>query len=109
MSADSQPIQNLERVLLFLRFSEHDARAGPGTTYKYNEHFKATAVRLGELPCVAVQDVAESGWRQQVRGGKIMTKGAAVDQDVKAKLRELEKVKKAYARLQAEHDLLKKP
>jgi len=34
-------------------------RPGP-TTYKYSEEFKATAVRLGNLPGVEVQDVVES-------------------------------------------------
>ena len=36
------------------------AKPGPRTTYKYSEEFKATAVRLSQLPGVAVQDVAES-------------------------------------------------
>ncbi len=35
-------------------------RPGPLTTRKYSEHFKATAVRLSQLPGVAVQDVAAS-------------------------------------------------
>ena len=35
-------------------------RPGPRTTNKYSDRFKATAVRLSELPGVAVQDVAES-------------------------------------------------
>jgi hypothetical protein len=34
-------------------------RPGPRTTARYSEHFKATAVRLSQLPGVAVQDVAE--------------------------------------------------
>ena len=33
---------------------------GPRTTYRYSAHFKATAVRLSELPGVSVQDVAHS-------------------------------------------------
>ncbi|MBJ6985577.1 hypothetical protein [Luteimonas sp. MC1750] len=33
---------------------------GPITTYRYTDHFKATAVRLSELPGVSVADVAES-------------------------------------------------
>jgi len=35
-------------------------RPGPRTTYKYSDRFKATAVKLCELPGVAVQDVAQS-------------------------------------------------
>jgi len=92
-------------------------KPGPRTTYKYSDHFKATAVRLSHLPGVAVQDVAASlyihpfmlsRWRKQVREGEIMAKGADVDKDVAAELKELRKVKKAYERLQVEHDLLKK-
>lgn len=92
-------------------------RPGPRTTYKYTDEFKATAVRLSNLPGVAVQDVAESlyihpfmlsRWRKQAREGLIMAKSAEVDKDVAAELKELRKLKKAYARLQEEHDILKK-
>lgn len=92
-------------------------KPGPRTTYRYSDHFKATAVRLSHLPGVAVQDVAASlyihpfmlsRWRKQVREGEIMAKGADVDKDMAAELKELRKVKKAYERLQLEHDLLKK-
>lgn len=92
-------------------------RPGPRTTYKYTDEFKATAVRLSNLPGVAVQDVAESlyihpfmlsRWRKQVREGVIMAKNADIDKDLAAELKELRKLKKAYARLQEEHDILKK-
>ena len=33
-------------------------KLGPRTTYKYSDHFKATAVRLSYVPGVAVRDVA---------------------------------------------------
>ncbi len=61
-------------------------RPGPRTTNKYSDRFKATAVRLSELPGVEVQDVAESlyihpfmlsRWRKQVREGRIVTQGCA--------------------------------
>ena len=61
-------------------------RPGPRTTNKYSDRFKATAVRLSELPGVAVQDVAESlyihpfmlsRWRKQAREGRIVTQGRA--------------------------------
>ena len=90
---------------------------GPRTTYRYTPHFKATAVRLSQLPGVAVQDVAEplyihpfmlSLWRKQVREGKIMAKAVAVDKEVAAELKALRRVKKAYEQLKIEHDLLKK-
>jgi transposase-like protein len=53
-------------------------KPGPRTTYRYSRDFKATAVRLSELPGVAVRDVAESlyihpfmlsRWRKQAREG----------------------------------------
>jgi transposase len=92
-------------------------KPGPRTTPRYSAHFKATAVRLSQMPGVAVQDVAQSlyihpfmlsRWRKQAREGVIVTKGATVDKDVLAELKELRKLKKAYERLQLEHDLLKK-
>ena len=92
-------------------------KPGPRTTTRYSDEFKATAVRLSELPGVHVQDVAESlyihpfmlsRWRKWGREGKIMIKGIAVDQAVSAELKELRRVKKAYEQLKVEHDLLKK-
>jgi transposase len=92
-------------------------KPGPRTTYRYTQEFKATAVRLSLLPGVAVGDVAQSlyihpfmlsRWRKQAREGLIMVKGAAVDKEVAAELKELRRVKKAYERLKIEHDLLKK-
>jgi transposase len=92
-------------------------KPGPRTTYKYSDEFKSTAVRLSELAGVEVQDVAASlyihpfmlsRWRKQAREGQIVTKGVAVNKQVAAELKELRKIKKAYERLQIEHDLLKK-
>ena len=92
-------------------------KPGPRTTYKYSDHFKATAVRLSQISGVAVQDVAESlyihpfmlsRWRKEMREGKIMAKGADVDTEVAAELKELRRIKKDYERLKMEHDLLKK-
>ena len=93
------------------------ARPGPRSTPRYTPEFKATAVRLSQMPGVAVQDVAESlyihpfmlsRWRRQAREGAIVAKGVVVDKEVQAELKELRKLKKAYAQLQLEHDLLKK-
>ena len=90
---------------------------GPRTTPRYSAQFKATAVRLNQLPSVAVQDVAESlyihpfmlsRWRKQAHEGTIVTKGVVVDKEVQAELKELRRVKKAYEQLKLEHDLLKK-
>jgi transposase len=69
------------------------------------------------MPGVAVQDVAKSlyihpfmlsRWRKQAREGMIVTKGAVVDKEILAELKELRRVKKAYEQLRLEHDLLKK-
>ena len=92
-------------------------KPGPRTTYKYSDQFKATAVRLSELPGVAVQDVAESlyihpfmlsRWRKQAREGVIVTKGVEIDKEVAAELKALRRMKKDYERLKLEHELLKK-
>ncbi|MEZ5557993.1 MAG: transposase [Pseudomonadales bacterium] len=92
-------------------------KAGPRTTYRYSDEFKATAVRLSELPGVEVQDVAASlyihpfmlsRWRKEAREGKIMAKGVKLDPEVAAELKALRKLKKDYERLKVEHDLLKK-
>ena len=90
---------------------------GPRTTYRFSAEFKATAVRLSQMPGVAVQDVAQSlyihpfmlsRWRKQAREGTIVTRGVDVDKQVLAELKELRRVKKAYEKLKLEHDLLKK-
>jgi transposase len=92
-------------------------RPGPRTTPRYSEAFKATAVRLSQLPGVEVQDVADSlyihpfmlsRWRKQAREGLIVTKGVQVDKDVAAELKELRKLKNAHERLKLEHEILKK-
>jgi transposase len=93
------------------------AKPGPRTTPRYSREFKATAVRLSQMPGVSVQDVAQSlyihpfmlsRWRKQAREGQVVTKGVAVDREVLAELKELRRVKKAYEQLKLEHDLLKK-
>ncbi|MEO6079483.1 MAG: transposase, partial [Steroidobacteraceae bacterium] len=76
-------------------------RPGPRTIARYSEHFKATAVRLSQLPGVAVQDVAQSlyihpfmlsRWRKQAREGLIMTRNLKLDAEVAAELKELRKL-----------------
>ena len=90
---------------------------GPRTTYRYTDQFKATAVRLSQLPGVSVADVAQSlyihpfmlsRWRKLAREGVIVTKGTELDKAVAAELKALRDVKRKYERLQVEHDLLKK-
>ena len=92
-------------------------KAGPRTTYKYSDEFKATAVRLSELPGVEAQDVAASlyihpfmlsRWRKASREGKLMTKGVEIDKETQAELKALRKMKRDYERLKMEHAILKK-
>ena len=92
-------------------------KPGPRTTYKYSDDFKATAVKLSSLKGVEIQEVARalyihpfmlSRWRKEMREGKIMSKGADVNKEVAAELKELRKLKKAYERLKMENELLKK-
>lgn len=92
-------------------------KPGPRTTYKYSDEFKATAVKLSELPGVAIKDVADSlyihpfmlsRWRKEAREGQIMTKGVEVNKEVAAELKALRQMKKDYERLKLEHELLKK-
>ena len=92
-------------------------RPGPRTTARYSDRFKATAVRLSELPGVEVKEVAASlyihpfmlsRWRKEAREGRIMTKDVQVEKDMAAELKELRRVKKQYERLKLEHEILKK-
>jgi len=92
-------------------------RPGPRTTNRYSDRFKATAVRLSELPGVAVQDVAESlyvhpfmlsRWRKQMREGQMVSKGVKVDAETAVELKSLREMKKKYERLKLEHEILKK-
>lgn len=90
---------------------------GPRKLYRYSPEFRATAVRLSQLPSVTVQDVAQSldvhpfvlsRWRRDAREGRLVTKQVKLDEQTKAELKELRQVKRAYARLKQEHELLKK-
>ena len=90
-------------------------KPGPRTTYRYSSDFKSTAIRLSQLPGVAVQDVAASlyihpfmlsRWRKQAREGMIMAKGVAVDKEVADELKELRHIKKAYERLKVDDAVL---
>jgi transposase len=85
--------------------------------HRYSMQFKATAVRLTELPDVLIQDVADaldihpfmlSRWRKQAREGLIVTKGIKLDDKTVAELKRLRELEKKYKVLQQEHELLKK-
>lgn len=92
-------------------------KPGPRSTYKYTDKFKATAVKLSQLPGVRSKDVAESlcihpfmlsRWRKEMREGLIVSKRTDLDLETAAELKRLRKLEKAHKRLQVEHDLLKK-
>src|SRR5512144_526692 len=74
------------------------AKSRPPKVRRYSMHFKATAVRLSDLPDVLIQDVAEaldihpfmlSRWRKQAREGLIVTKGVKLDDETVAELKRL--------------------
>lgn len=93
------------------------ARAGPRKVARYGDRFKATAVKLSNLPGVLIQDVAQaldihpfmlSLWRKQVRDGVIVAKSAKLDVQTAAELRRLRELERRYKILKEEHELLKK-
>ena len=93
------------------------AKSGPRKTNRYSDEFKATAVRLSDLPEVLIQDVAEaldihpfmlSRWRKQAREGLIVTKDVKIDTETAAELKRLRDIEKQYKVLQEEHAILKK-
>jgi len=93
------------------------AKAGPKKIAAYDARFKATAVRLSDLPEVLIQDVAAaldihpfmlSRWRKQAREGTIVTKGVKIDAHTTAELKRLRELEKRYKVLREEHALLKK-
>ena len=93
------------------------AKAGPRKTNRYSHEFKATAVRLSDLPDVLIQDVADaldihpfmlSRWRKHAREGLIVTKGVKIDTETAAELKRLREVEKQFKVLQEEHEILKK-
>ena len=93
------------------------AKSGPRKTNRYSHEFKATAVRLSDLPDVLIQDVADaldihpfmlSRWRKLAREGLIVTKDAKLDLETASELKRLRDLEKKYKLLLEEHTLLKK-
>jgi transposase-like protein len=85
----------------------------------YDDHFKATAVALTNIPGVQTNHVAEAldihevmlyRWRMEVRRGEIVAKvkNIQIDPQVTAELKRLRKLEREHALLQEEHALLKK-
>ena len=92
------------------------AKPGLRKIGRYSESFRLSAVKLSFQPDVTVKSVAEaldihpfmlSRWRKQHREA-VMRKKVPVDEDTARQLRELKQIKRDYARLQEEHELLKK-
>lgn len=91
---------------------------GPRKIRKYPLEFKAKAVALSQIPGIGVQDVAESlgihpimlsRWRTEVREGQWVAPDAiGLDAKQVAELQQLRKLKREYALLKEEHELLKK-
>jgi transposase len=91
---------------------------GPRKVHRYTAEFKMKAVKLSSIKGVLIQDVAEaldihpfmlSRWRKEVREGRLK-----VRVDAKLGIREQRRVeqfsglKRQYAMLREEHELLKK-
>ena len=93
-------------------------RARPRAVRKYSDAFKLSAVRLSQEPGVQVQTVARaleihpfmlSKWRRDVREGRIVGELPAAPAPGPAReIAQLQALETAHARLQEEHDLLKK-
>jgi transposase len=92
----------------------------PRKTWRYTNEFKAKAVQLTYLEGIQIKQVAEtldihpfmlSRWRKEYREGKIVADKRQKVTSIKAKKKELDKVRaleKEVARLKQENDLLKK-
>ena len=85
----------------------------------YGDHFKATAVALGELPRVKATDVAQIldihpvmlyRWKKELHDGIIMSKQdkSTLDTEQKIELKRLLKLEKEHEELLIKHELLKK-
>lgn len=84
----------------------------------YDDTFKATAVRLTEIPGILARHVAEVldihevmlyRWRMEMRRGEIVSKRKSVelDSEMKAELKRLKKIEREHAILKEENEILK--
>jgi transposase len=90
----------------------------PRKVYRYSAEFKLKAVKLSQLDGVKVQDVAEaleihpfmlSRWRKEVRDGKLRARaGVAAGARQEREVRHFAELKRQYAILKEEHELLKR-
>ena len=93
-------------------------RAGPKKVQEYSAEFKLAAVRLSRQRGVQVQAVAAaldihpfmlSRWRKEAREGRIKARTAVAPEARQQRdVTELARIKRQYALLQEEHELLKK-
>jgi transposase len=91
---------------------------GPRKVLRYTAEFKVKAVKLSEITGVLIQDVADaldihpfmlSRWRKEYREGRLRARAGVTPGLRQAKeLRELSSLKREYALLREEHELLKK-
>ena len=91
---------------------------GPKKVHRYSVEFKLTAVKLSRMPGVEVQTVANaldihpfmlSRWRKDVRDGVLKGRARRVDLPSRParELKQLQALKREYAMLKEEHELLK--
>ena len=91
---------------------------GPRKIARYTAEFKVKAVKLSGLSGVLIQDVAEaldihpfmlSRWRKEYREGRLRARASVLPglRQVK-EIREFSELKRKYALLSEEHELLKK-
>ena len=91
---------------------------GPRKVQRYSAEFKLKAVKLSDLAGVLVQDVADaldihpfmlSRWRKEAREGRLRARapvGLLVRE--RREIQQLAALRRQYALLQQEHELLKK-
>ena len=91
---------------------------GPRKVSRYTSEFKVKAVKLSGISGVQVQDVADaldihpfmlSRWRKEYREGRLRARAGVMPglRQVR-EVKELSSLKREYALLREEHELLKK-
>jgi len=91
---------------------------GPRKISRYTSEFKVKAVKLSEISGVQVQDEADaldihpfmlSRWRKEYRDGRLRARASVMPglRQVR-EIKELSSLRREYALLREEHELLKK-
>lgn len=94
-------------------------KPGLRKVHRYSVEFKLTAVKLSHMPGVEVQTVANaldihpfmlSRWRKEVRDGVVKGRARRVELPARParEIKQLQALKRDYAMLKEEHELLKK-